>query len=157
MKCYTLSEDAVSTGIGVKQLPHDDTLNDDANVDSMRVVAAMPERDGIDPEELFSEDFGRATACCPVIFSKAEEDTDGRMLVAFDPRKWTVRSGGCLVYRSREVFVAAGMDETFTLVRVDGKVEMKVTKDGPVVESNEGSKPKKLPSPDDGWFLATIE
>ena len=157
MRCYTLSEDAIEQGIRVDGLPRDGSLEGAERVDSLRVVAAMPERDGIDPETLFSQDFGRASACCPIIFGKPEEDTDGRLMVAFDPRKWTIRHGGSLVFRSRDVFVAIGMDETFTLGRVDGKAEMRVTDDGPVVESTEGGKLMKLPSPDEGWFLATVE
>ena len=159
MKCFTLSDNEIMSKVDLNGLPVDASLSGKKEMDTLKVVAMMPDREGIDPESLFGGDFGRATACCSIMFSKSEEDTDDRVMIKFDPRKWVLDcdcKDGFLVYRSRDFFIAIGNTKDFKMKRISGGAEMLIEDTIPVIKEK-WSPPKDLPDVDDGWFIATME
>lgn len=161
MKCYTIKNNKISEGIDTEGLPCDKTLKNVKNAKNLMVVAGMPERDGIYPEEVFNDNLENATACCRIVFSVSEEDTDGRFLVAYDPREWIPdKAAGCssaLVFRSRSVFIAVSMDNaSFKMKSLKGDSEIVVEKGLPKIIEGYMSY-EELPEPEEGWFLAKMQ
>ena len=159
MKCFTLSDKEVTPGINLDGLPKDKTLSDKEEVNELKVIALLPDREGINPEELFVNDLGRASACCNIVFSKAEEDNDKRLLIKFNPREWVIDcepEEGFLIYRSRDYFIAIADKKSFKMKRILGGSELLIKSKKPVIEEH-WSPPVEIPSTDDGWFIATME
>ena len=159
MKCFTLLDKEITPGISLKGLPKDKTLSDKEEADELKIIAMLPDREGINPEDLLVTDLGRATACSNIVFAEAEEKNDKRFLVSFDPRKWIVDcppSEGSLIYRSRSCFIAVANNENFKMKRILGKAELLVKDKKPIIEEG-WSPPIDLPSVEDGWFIATME
>ena len=159
MKCFTWSEKEIKPGITLKGLPKDKTLSDKEEASELKIIAMLPEREGINPEDLLVTDLGRATACCNIVFATAEEENDKRFLIRYDPRKWVIDcdpSEGSLIYRSRDCFIAVADKENFKMKRILGKAELLIKGKEPVIEEG-WSPPIELPSIEDGWFIATME
>jgi len=161
MKCYSVKNNEISEGIDVAGLPCDASLVGAGIVPAVMVNAGIPERDGVYPEQVFQDSLESAMACSRVVFSKAEEDTEGRFILAYDPREWIPdRESGSrlvIVYRSRERFLAMSLEDghfkmknirtSQSIVDKEGRPEIVETKDEPV----------ELPDPEDGWFWATMQ
>jgi len=160
MKCYTLNEKEITPGVSLEGLPVDGSFGKEATAENVKLVILLKERDGISPSELLDEDPGRMAACGKIVLTKSAKDSKNRFLVLYDPRQWFLdpSSGkdGFIAYRSRGRFMAVARGRGFLMKNSDGSLRVSAGKSGPAVQTT-GKTPLKIPGPDEGWILATME
>lgn len=160
MKCYTLTEKEIRPGASLEGIPTDASFGKATETESFKIVIMMKERDGIIPDELLDEDAGRASACGRIVLTKSGKDSKGRFAIRYDPRQWfldpSTGNDGFIVFRSREGFIAVSRGKAFLMKSADGSKRLSVKNGNPAL-SDTGRTPLKLPGPDDGWVLATME
>jgi hypothetical protein len=160
MKCYTLTEKEIRPGVLLEGLPTDGSFGKNVSAESVKIVILIKERDGIVPDELLDADAGRATACGRVVLSKSGKDSKGRFAVLYDPRQWfldpSTGKDGFIVHRSRTGFIAVSRGKGFLMRSADGSMRL-APKDGSPSLRPTGKEPVRIPKPDEGWTLATME